>query len=389
MKSLVVFASLSIGLLPYVFSQSLVCAGIQPQQTIKEIATAYATEDEEFMMDLTGEIRAFQMLDIYNPDASYFSSSLKNTEPEKVEYSWLNDVGHLYIKQKSNGLFSTPIDRTFSYGKIWQIFINTKPVVENENSFNGLYLRARVSGEDFDRYIILMGNKKTSAFWFGEYNTSTKIYTSFHDVENSDCNFVTHPSVEKYGSVDYSIYRNGNYLFLRINSSFLFNYEITDQLIAFDNIVEAGIITLNAQETEVSHVQWNNFSSMTGISLEQYEQKENSDFEPEVDSYEEPSAPAMNFYGTFLMYYGRNDIVSVTHAYEVYANQYPSESELLSLKNEKYYKDALEYELLIGSDFVPDLTCDEAFEMLDEVYSESGLENFSSDYCLEDYELDN
>ena len=65
MRSLVVFASLSIGLLPYVFSQSLVCAGIQPQQTIKEIATPYATEDEEFMMDLTGEIRAFQMLDIY------------------------------------------------------------------------------------------------------------------------------------------------------------------------------------------------------------------------------------------------------------------------------------------------------------------------------------
>ena len=53
------------------------------------------------------------------------------------------------------------------------------------------------------------------------------------------------------------------------------------------------------------------------------------------------------------------------------------------------YKDALEYELLIGSDFVPDLTCDEAFEMLDEVYSDSGLENFSSDYCLEEYELDN
>ena len=73
----------------------------------------------------------------------------------------------------------------------------------------------------------------------------------------------------------------------------------------------------------------------------------------------------------------------------MYANQYPSESELLSLKNEKYYRDALEYELLIGSDFVPDLTCDEAFEMLDDLYYDNGLENYSSDYCLEEYELDN
>lgn len=364
---------------------------MEPQQALTDVATPYASDSEDFMMELAGETTVFQMLDFFNPDASYFASSLKNVEPDKITYSWLSEIGHLSINQTAAGLFSTPIDRSFNHGKVWQLFVNVIPKVESENSYSGVYFKSHISGENFDRYIILLGNKKSSTFWFGEYNTSTKMYTSYIDVENSDCNYVTHPSVKLYGSVDYSVYRNNDYLFLRLNSSFLFNFYINSNLTAFDYIVETGVITFNAQETEVSHVQWNNFSSMSGVSLEQYEQNQSTNnnigVQPVDDGEYSEDLPV--FYGTYLIYYGEGNFVHVTHAYEVYANTYPSESELTKLKNDKIYYDAPDTESYIGSDFIPDYTCDEALEMLKDMYIESGLENYSTDYCLDDYEIDN
>ncbi len=373
------------------FSQIRECNGMEPQQALTDVATPYASDSEDFMMELAGETTVFQMLDFFNPDASYFASSLKNVEPDKITYSWLSEIGHLSINQTAAGLFSTPIDRSFNHGKVWQLFVNVIPKVESENSYSGVYFKSHISGENFDRYIILLGNKKSSTFWFGEYNTSTKMYTSYIDVENSDCNYVTHPSVKLYGSVDYSVYRNNDYLFLRLNSSFLFNFYINSNLTAFDYIVETGVITFNAQETEVSHVQWNNFSSMSGVSLEQYEQNQSTNNNIGVQPVDdgEYSGDLPVFYGTYLIYYGEGNFVHVTHAYEVYANTYPSESELTKLKNDKIYYDAPDTESYIGSDFIPDYTCDEALEMLKDMYIESGLENYSTDYCLDDYEIDN
>lgn len=365
------------------------CLGMDPQQSLPDLATQYETDNEDFMMEFTGESKVFQMLDYFNPDASYFSSSLKNTEPDKITYNWLSETGHLSIKQTAPGLFSTPVDRSFSHGKIWQLFVSLIPVVESENAFSGIYFKAQVSGENFDRYIILLGNKQSSTFWFGEFNTATKMYTSYIDVPNSDCNLVTHPSVKQYRSVDYSVYRNNDYLFLRLNSYFLFNIYIKD-IPAFDYIVETGAITFNAQETEITHVQWTNFSSLRGVSLEEYEQNETnqnySSSEP-TNTYDDDDAPT--FYGTYLIYYGEDDIVTVTHAYEVYANEYPSESDLSSLKNDKIYYDAPEYESFMDADFIPDYTCEEAFEMLEDMYYDAGLENYSANYCLDDYEIDN